>query len=123
MNRSVANADGQQAAPAVELAVDFVLTNLPFCSDGHVEIDVAVAGMQVYISRQFAWDFEGTVTVAGLQSPACGQGRSARRAHLHVPIARFEFELIKAAMSGDVSVAGRGVQLAVDRFQVLGAVA
>ena len=46
-----------------------------------------------------------------------------RRAHVHVPIAGLELEFVKAAMSGDVSVAGRGVQFAVDSFQVFGAVA
>ncbi len=47
MNRSISGADGERAAAAVEFAVNFVLADLAFGDDGHVEIDVAVAGVQV----------------------------------------------------------------------------
>src|ERR1700686_401986 len=123
MNRSIAGADGQQTATAVELAVNFILANLAFGDDGHVEIDVAVAGVQAYVGREFAWNFERNVAVASLQSPTCGQGGPGCRAHFDVSVARLELEFIEASVGADVAVAGRGVQFAVDPFQVLGAVA
>jgi hypothetical protein len=78
---------------------------------------------KVDIGRQFARNFDRNVAVAGLEPPARGQRRSGVRAHFEVSIARLELEFIEAAVGGDVSIAGLGVQLAVDAVQVFGAVA
>src|ERR1700730_4047337 len=101
MNRSIAGADGQQTATAVELAVNFILANLAFGSDGHIEIDVSVAGVQAYIGRQFAGNFERNIAVASLQSPACGQCRPGCRADFYVSVTRLQLEFIEAPLGAD----------------------
>src|SRR5213078_2923988 len=110
--------DSQRVAAAVELAVNFILANLALGGDGHVEIDVTVAGVKANIGGEFRWDFERNVPVAGFQPPARGQRGTLRGTHFDVSVAGLEFKFIKAAVGGDVSIAGRSVQLAVDTFQV-----
>src|SRR5579864_5203906 len=74
VNRAIAGADDQRIAAAIELAAHFVFANLAFGCDGHIEIDVAVAGMQVHVGREVSGNFESDAAVAGLQPPACSQG-------------------------------------------------
>ena len=81
------------------------------------------ARVQADVSREFAWDLEGNVAVASLQPPGRGQCRPLRRAHFDVSIASLKFELIKAPLRCNVSIASRCMQFAVDAFQIFGAVA
>src|SRR5579864_1068752 len=72
MNGAIAGTDCQQAAAAVELAVNIVLANLSFGRDRHVEIDVAVAGVQVNIGGEVTRDFQRDAAVARFQPPVSG---------------------------------------------------
>src|SRR6266496_6105085 len=98
MNRSISRVDRERVAAAIELAMNFILANLALGGNRHIEINVAVAGVQADIGGQFAGDFERNVAVASLKPPGCGQRRPRRRAHFYVTIARLQFEFIEAAI-------------------------
>jgi hypothetical protein len=72
MNGAVTGTNRQQAAAAVELATNIVLANLSFGRDRHVEIDVAVACVQVNIRGEVAGDFQRDAAVARFQPPVSG---------------------------------------------------
>ena len=69
MNGAVAGMDRQQAAAAIHLAMDFILANLSFRRDRHIEIDVAVAGVQVNIRGEVTRNFQRDAAVARFQPP------------------------------------------------------
>ena len=122
MNRPIAGADRHQRPAAVQLAANFILTNLAFSRDRKIKINVSVTGVQIYVRRQISRDFETNVTVTGFKPPLPGQRRPACGLYVDVAVSRLQFKLIEAAAGPDVAVPGGGSQLAVDRVEVLGAV-
>ena len=54
----------------------FVLTNFAFGGHGHVEIDVAVACVQIDVGGEVAGDAKRDAAIAGFESPTGGMGRN-----------------------------------------------
>src|ERR1700733_13371726 len=52
VDRSITGVNHQQISAAVQLAANLALTNLSFGRDRHVQIDVAIPGVQVYVGCQ-----------------------------------------------------------------------
>src|SRR5579859_4416868 len=123
MDGAVPGADGEQAASAVDLAVDLVLANLAFCGYGHIEIDMAIAGVKVDVSGQIAGHFQRDAAVAGFEPPVRGQRGARSGANVDVTVSRLEFEFIETAVGLDVTVACSGVQLAIYVVEAFGAIA
>src|ERR1051326_7501453 len=123
MNGAVAGADGKQAATAVDLAMDLVLANLAFGGYGHVEIDVAVAGVKVDVCGKIAGYLERDAAIAGFEPPVRGQRRARSGANVDMTVTCLEFEFIETSVGPDVTVAGGGVQLAIHVVEAFGAIA
>src|SRR5260370_40375311 len=110
MNRSISCMNGERVAAAVEFPVNFVLSNLSLSRDRHVEVDVAITGMQAYVGRKLTWNFQRNVAVAGLQPPARSQCRPLRGADFDMTVAGLELKFGKTSPGGDVSISRRSVQ-------------
>jgi hypothetical protein len=114
--------NGQQISAAVQLATNFVLANLAFGGNRHVQVDVAVAGVQINVRCEVVGNFERDGTIATLQSPTPTHDGSGRGPGVDASVARLEFEFVEAAIRADVAVSGCSPQFAVYAVNFLGAV-
>src|ERR1700730_19085348 len=95
MDRSVARPDRHETSATIDLAADVVLTQLSFGRDRNVQIDMAVAGVQIHIGSQGFRNFPRTVAVSRLQPPSRIHRGPDHRAHFDGAVACLEFEFIK----------------------------
>src|SRR5712691_1373272 len=68
-DRSIPSMNQQQISAPVEFAANLVFANLAFGRYRHIEIDVAVAGVQIYVCGKVLWNFQRDRAIAAFQPP------------------------------------------------------
>ena len=99
--------------------MNFIFANLAGGCDGHIQIDVAVAGVQIDVGGQVSRHFEGDGAIAAFEAPARGQSRAGGGSRVDAAISSFEFEFVEAAVGADVAIAGQSPELAVHFVNLL----
>src|SRR5580698_1851391 len=86
VNRAISGADGQRASATIELAAYLARAHRTRGSHRHVQIDVAIVGMQIDIGRQIARHFQGDVAIARLKPSSLSDGWSLETADVNVSL-------------------------------------
>src|SRR5215813_4202939 len=58
VDRPIPRVDCQQASAAVQLPVNLILANLSLSRNRHVEINMAITGVEIHIRRKIAGDLQ-----------------------------------------------------------------
>src|SRR6202011_5196486 len=75
-----------------------------------IQIDMAVASVQIYIGCKVFRDLQSDTAVPTLEAPSGGQRRTSGRPSFNPAIARMQLKLLKPAIGPNMSVAGSGTQ-------------
>src|SRR5271165_2823661 len=72
-DRPISGVNDQQISAAIQLAANFAFANLAFGRNWHVQVDVAVSGVQIDVGGQIFRHFERHRAIAAFEPPACRQ--------------------------------------------------
>src|ERR1041385_1627526 len=103
--------------------MDFVGADLAFRGERHIQVNMAVAGVQINVGRQIRREFQRYTAISALEPPVSSHGRPVSRNRLKMTISRLELEFVKASVGSDVAVACAGMKLAIQGLESFRAIA
>src|SRR3954471_3474788 len=103
--------------------MDFVGADLALRGERHIQIDMAVAGVEINVGREIRRELQRYTAISALEPPVSSHGRPRSRNGLKMTISRLELEFVKAPIGPDVAVAGAGVKFAIQVLETFRAIA